>query len=113
VTTGFANGSWVLLQNTHLGLKYLLELEGVIAKVEEVDAEFRVWITAEPHPKFPIGLLQMSIKFTNEAPVGMKAGMKRSYAWINQDMIDSVPRPGEMRIWGLGFRVWGLEPGYD
>ena len=26
----------------------------------------------------------MSIKFTNEAPVGMKAGMKRSYAWINQ-----------------------------
>jgi dynein heavy chain len=63
--------------------------------VEEVDAEFRVWITAEPHPKFPIGLLQMSIKFTNEAPVGMKAGMKRAYAWINQDMIDSVPRPGE------------------
>lgn len=28
--------------------------------------------------------MQMSIKFTNEAPVGMKAGMKRSYAWINQ-----------------------------
>jgi len=92
VETGVANGSWVLLQNTHLGLKYLEELEGLMSKLEEIEPEFRVWITAEPHPKFPIGLLQMSIKFTNEAPVGMKAGMKRSYAWINQDMLDTVPR---------------------
>jgi dynein heavy chain len=92
VETGIANGSWVLLQNTHLGLKYLEELEGVISKLEEIDPEFRAWITAEPIEKFPIGLLQMSIKFTNEAPVGMKAGMKRSYAWINQDMLDTVPR---------------------
>jgi dynein heavy chain len=93
VASGVANGSWVLLQNTHLGLKYLLELEDVMAKLDEIDPEFRVWVTAEPHPKFPIGLLQMSIKFTNEAPVGMKAGMKRSYAWINQDMLDIVARP--------------------
>jgi dynein heavy chain len=92
VETGIANGSWVLLQNTHLGLKYLEELEVQISKLEEVEPEFRVWITAEPHPKFPIGLLQMSIKFTNEAPVGVKAGMKRSYAWITQDMLDTVPR---------------------
>ena len=92
VETGIANGSWVLLQNTHLGLKYLEELEVQISKLEEVEPDFRVWITAEPHPKFPIGLLQMSIKFTNEAPVGVKAGMKRSYAWITQDMLDTVPR---------------------
>ena len=92
VETGVANGSWVMLQNTHLGLKYLEELEGLLGKLEEIEPEFRVWITAEPHPKFPIGLLQMSIKFTNEAPVGMKAGMKRSYAWVNQDMLDTVPR---------------------
>ena len=92
VNTGTALGSWVLLQNAHLGLKYLQEIEQTISKSKEIDPEFRIWITAEPHPSFPIGLLQMSIKFTNEAPVGMKAGMKRSYAWITQDMLDSVPR---------------------
>ncbi|KAJ1489262.1 dynein heavy chain and region D6 of dynein motor-domain-containing protein, partial [Baffinella frigidus] len=102
VSSGVATGSWVLLQNTHLGLKYLQELEETIAKLEEIDTEFRVWVTAEPHPKFPIGLLQMSIKFTNEAPVGMKAGMKRSYAWINQDMLDIVVRPEwETLLWIL------------
>jgi dynein heavy chain, axonemal len=82
-----------LLQNTHLGLKFLLELELQILSLEEVHPEFRVWITSEPHPKFPIGLLQMSIKITNEAPVGLKAGLKRTYAWVNQDMLDAIPRP--------------------
>jgi len=90
--SSIVTGGWVLLQNTHLGIKFLVELEQSMFKYEQVDPEFRVWITAESHPDIPIGLLQMSIKITNEAPVGMRAGMKRSYAWVTQDMIDTVPR---------------------
>ena len=43
--------------------------------------------------KFPIGLLQLSIKFTNEAPAGVMAGVKNSYNWLNQDVLDSVSDP--------------------
>lgn len=57
-----------------------------------VFASCRLWVTAEPHPQFPIGLLQMGIKITNEAPVGMKAGLRASYQWVNQDMLDAVGR---------------------
>jgi dynein heavy chain len=32
----------------------------------------------------------MSIKITNEAPVGLKAGMKRSYQWVTQDTLDTI-----------------------
>ncbi|CAL8466541.1 g6077 [Coccomyxa elongata] len=85
-----ADGQWLLLQNTHLGLAYLSELEGVLSKTEGVHENFRLWITAEPHSAFPIGLLQMGIKLTNEAPVGMQAGMRASYQWINQDMLEAV-----------------------
>jgi dynein heavy chain len=92
LSTSIQTGGWVLLQNTHLGLRYLVELEQNMVKLEEIHSEFRVWVTAEPHPGIPIGLLQMSIKITNEAPVGMRAGMKRSYAWVTQDMLDTVPR---------------------
>jgi len=92
MTSATAEGQWVLLQNTHLGLGYLSEVESFLMKAEEIHEEFRLWITAEPHPLFPIGLLQMSIKITNEAPVGMRAGLRNSYAWVNQDMLDAVSR---------------------
>merc|ERR1712159_989968 len=86
------NGSWVLLQNTHLGLGYMRTLENTILGLEEVEPNFRLWITSEPHPLFPIGLLQMSIKMTDEPPSGIKAGLRKSYAWLNQDWIEAVNR---------------------
>jgi hypothetical protein len=162
-----AEGQWLLLQNTHLGLNYLTEVEQYLSKAEDLHEDFRwgeglggfwpgtvgtvaafqagivsmhdalaatlssakipanalqscqwsiavsqscftavwnipficnplcccrLWVTAEPHPQFPIGLLQMGIKITNEAPVGMKAGLRASYQWVNQDMLDAVGR---------------------
>lgn len=64
-------GGWVLLQNCHLGLEYMAELFLAVMDPEaSIDADFRVWITTEPHPLFPINLLQICIKFTFEPPQG-------------------------------------------
>lgn len=53
--------------------------------------DFRLWITCEPHNKFPIGLLQMAIKVTNESPIGLKAGLARSFTtMISQETLDKV-----------------------
>eukprot|EP00327_Prymnesium_parvum_P015479 CAMPEP_0113272674 /NCGR_PEP_ID=MMETSP0008_2-20120614/23450_1 /TAXON_ID=97485 /ORGANISM="Prymnesium parvum" /LENGTH=4484 /DNA_ID=CAMNT_0000122153 /DNA_START=48 /DNA_END=13502 /DNA_ORIENTATION=+ /assembly_acc=CAM_ASM_000153 len=90
---GTTEGCWVLLQNCHLGLNFMIEVEQWILTLNETLETFRLWITAEPHPKFPIGLLQTSIKFTNEAPAGVQAGLKASYNWLNQDVLDSVSEP--------------------
>jgi len=92
ISAATQDGTWVLLQNTHLGLGYLTEVESFLTKTKNLHEDFRLWITAEPHPQFPIGLLQMSIKLTNEAPVGMRAGLRNSYAWVSQDMLDTVGR---------------------
>ncbi|CAN0297940.1 unnamed protein product, partial [Scytosiphon promiscuus] len=54
-------------------------------------ADFRLFITSEPHPKFPIGLLQMSTKVTNEPPKGLRAGLLRSFTVIvDQDKLERV-----------------------
>merc|ERR1712195_64297 len=90
LTGAVMTGSWVLLQNTHLGLGFMNTLEGALTKMEEIDPNFRLWITSEPHPKFPIGLLQISIKMTDEPPQGVKAGLRKSYNWLNQDWIEAV-----------------------
>ncbi|KAG2382014.1 hypothetical protein C9374_005806 [Naegleria lovaniensis] len=93
IQTGFANGSWVLLQNCHLGLKFISQIEDMIKNAENIHPDFRIWLTSEPHPKFPIGLLQMSIKLTLEGDVGIKAGMKNAFEWVTQDMLDASKRP--------------------
>uniref|UniRef100_A0A7S1PHU2 AAA+ ATPase domain-containing protein n=1 Tax=Percolomonas cosmopolitus TaxID=63605 RepID=A0A7S1PHU2_9EUKA len=96
INNGFENGNWVLLQNCHLGLKFIATLEDTLTeqyKESNIHSDFRLWITSEPNPKFPIGLLQMSIKLTLEGDVGLKASMKSSFQWVNQDMLDASKRP--------------------
>jgi len=70
-------------------------LEGLLGnKNIEIDEGFRLWITCEPTERFPIGLLQMSIKVANEPPKGIQAGLHRTYTTtINQDALDRI-EPG-------------------
>ncbi|KAM3593194.1 uncharacterized protein V6R79_007624 [Siganus canaliculatus] len=89
------DGGWLLLQNCHLGLDFLEELLDTVTTTtpESVHTNFRVWLTTDVHPKFPIAFLQSSIKFTNEAPLGMKAGLKRTFTGITQDQLEISSLP--------------------
>ncbi|KAK7945226.1 hypothetical protein WMY93_000954 [Mugilogobius chulae] len=88
VQTSMAQGGWVLLQNCHLGLEFMDELLETITVTETMHESFRVWITTEPHNKFSITLLQCSIKFTNDPPQGVRAGLKRTFAGISQVQLE-------------------------
>ena len=78
------NGGWVLLQNCHLSMDYIIEVMDQIIETETLHEDFRLWVTTEEHSKFPISFLQMAIKFTNEPPQGIKAGLKRTFTSFTQ-----------------------------
>merc|ERR1711871_363084 len=92
INAAAANGTWVLLQNCDLGLDLMEKMEDMVIKLREsVEPGFRLFITASPTPAFPLGLLQMSTKVTNEPPNGLRAGLMRSYTVIvDQDKLERI-----------------------
>jgi Dynein heavy chain region D6 P-loop domain len=53
-----ARGSWLCLKNTHLAVAWLPELARLLHDVgPSAHAGFRMWLTTEPHPTFPVQLL--------------------------------------------------------
>merc|ERR1711871_1147517 len=86
-------GSWVLLQNCELGLDLMVDMEQYLKK-NKFNEAFRLFITAAPEKTFPLGLLQMSTKVTNEPPSGFRAGLMRTYSTlIDQDRLERIETP--------------------
>jgi dynein heavy chain len=77
-------GSWLLLQNCHLCLPFCGEIMDYVGEACSINPDFRMWLTTDSHKEFPIGLLHAAIKYTNEAPQGIKASMRRTYQAVNQ-----------------------------
>jgi len=53
--------------------------------------DFRLWMTTEPSPKFPLGIIQRSLKIVTEPPDGLKQNMRSSLSKIDQSMLDECP----------------------
>lgn len=63
--TAMKRGQWLMLQNCHLLLPFAKKLEKIVENIEKPHPDFRLWLTTEPTPNFPIGILQQSLKGTN------------------------------------------------
>ena len=91
IEAGAARGYWVLLQNCHLLTSWLKELEKILEELPAPHEDFRLWLTTEPTNRFPLGILQRSMKVVTEPPDGLKLNMRSSYSRIDQALLDECP----------------------
>ncbi|XP_069917498.1 dynein axonemal heavy chain 9 isoform X4 [Oryctolagus cuniculus] len=96
-------GHWVILQNIHLVAKWLSTLEKKLEEhSEDSHPEFRVFMSAEPAPSpeghiIPQGILENSIKITNEPPTGMHANLHKALDNFTQDTLELCARETEFK----------------
>lgn len=81
---------FIFLQNIHLVARWLGTLEKLLEQQAEGSHEnFRVFVSAEPSSTpeghiIPQGILENSIKITNEPPTGMQANLHKALDNFNQ-----------------------------
>ncbi|XP_043928516.1 cytoplasmic dynein 2 heavy chain 1 isoform X1 [Protopterus annectens] len=81
------DGEWLCLKNLHLVTSWLPVLEKELNSLHP-KSNFRLWLTAEIHPKFTPILLQSSLKITYEAPPGLKKNLMRTYESWSPEQIN-------------------------
>ncbi|BFI30788.1 dynein axonemal heavy chain [Marchantia polymorpha subsp. ruderalis] len=81
------SGGWVFLANCQLMTSWLPALEKIISTLEKSKPNpgFRLWLSSVPTDKFPIGILQRSVKMTAEPPKGLRANLLRMYNTVTEE----------------------------
>lgn len=96
-------GHWVILQNIHLVQKWLATLEKKMEQCAERGHEsYRLYLSAEPSADpqecvIPQGILECSIKITNEPPTGMYANLHKALDNFNQETLEMSSKEAEFK----------------
>ncbi|XP_078250276.1 dynein axonemal heavy chain 11-like [Pogona vitticeps] len=96
-------GHWVILQNIHLVTKWLDTLEKLLERYSEGShLAYRVFMSVEPAPSpkehvIPQGILENSIKITNEPPTGMLANLHAALDNFDENILDQCTREQEFK----------------
>jgi dynein heavy chain len=96
IEDGQRSGMWICLQNCHLYTSWMPELDKIQERQDptQIHPNYRLWLTSDPSPHFPVPVLQNGIKLTNEPPRGLKAGMTRTFNDLGEERYESQGKKG-------------------
>ncbi|CAD7941439.1 unnamed protein product [Amoebophrya sp. A120] len=100
---GHKEGHWVMLQNVHLMPSWCKVLEKTLDNmaIEGSHPNFRLFLSADPSNGIPPGILERSIKLTNEPPQGLQANLRRAFALFTKEDFDDRDAKVKAILFGL------------
>ena len=100
------DGKWILLQNCHLAASWMPTLERIVENYpKECSKEYRLWLTTNPSPLFPVSILHKGIKMTFQPASGIKNSLGRIYQSLDNHTMEETKDPPIWRrlLFGLSF----------
>ena len=99
MTLAMERGTWIMLQNCHLAASWMPKLEAIVEQYDPdtMHRDYRLWLTSMPSEKFPVSILQNSVKMTVEPPRGVKANLNMCYLNETDAHLDNSPKPVEFK----------------
>lgn len=91
-----SEGNWLCLKNLHLVPNFLTDLEKTLNNLELAKG-FKLFLTTEEHPRFPVVLLESCFKVSYEAPPGIRMNVERVYTTISPSSLKQMS-PEEGRL---------------
>lgn len=81
IENGTKTGDWVVLQNCHLAADWMPVLERICDNLapDTTHPDFRLWLTSNAIPNFPLSILRRSIKIVNEPPFNLRGTLLQSF----------------------------------
>ncbi|KJP89460.1 hypothetical protein AK88_00903 [Plasmodium fragile] len=85
------SGNWLILQNCHLNKNFIIEVYNMLKKLNDIEEDFRLFLTSEPDDEFPICILHGSIKISTSLSSGIKNNMRKIYKDIvKEDILEKI-----------------------
>ncbi|CCW63595.1 unnamed protein product [Phytomonas sp. EM1] len=114
IESSIQQGHWVLLQNCHLHQDFMPQLSNIIENYSDLSVKqnlnqnYRLWLTSLPSETFPIAILQNGVKLVQEPPRGLKSNLLQSYLTdpiVDEKFFTSSKKPEEWQklLFGLCF----------
>ncbi|VEL38300.1 unnamed protein product [Protopolystoma xenopodis] len=88
-----SRGYWLMLQNCHLLVSWLRDLEHHLDCLVKPHPDFRLWLTTEPTTAFPIGLLQRALKVVTEPPNGLRLNLRSTLQNVTAQTLITCHHP--------------------
>lgn len=84
-----------MYQNTHLYLSWIATLNKIVENLgsQEVNGEFRLFLTTGSTPEFPVSILQQSVKMTVESTGDVKQMMLNAWNNYDDEYLDGCKNP--------------------
>lgn len=81
-------GSWVFLHNVHLMPTWLKSIEKLLDDFEasgNMHEKFRLFLSSDPTPTIPVGILNRSIKITSDPPSGLRSNVRLAFCTFTRE----------------------------